>query len=118
MTKDQLHEELIQLGLSKTSRTMAMVVHALIELEQIVRLECHAEKCLFDSRKFDRSGSSPRHKVLSLDHIVERCNGGTERPENIRLLHFACNSSLGGKTGSRRVNMNCGVAQRPSASGS
>lgn len=32
---------------------------------------------------------------LNLDHIVAKCRGGTRDPENLALVHLACNQKKG-----------------------
>lgn len=67
-----------------------MVVHAQIELGRVTRLECQDPGCLYPGTPFEN-----KHKRdvlgLSLDHVKMQHEGGSHRPENIRIVHYGCN---------------------------
>jgi HNH endonuclease. len=75
-----------------------IVVHALIDLGRVTKLECSYKDCKLDTREF---GSYPAGKIkgqkdaITVDHVRALWEGGTDRPENLRLMHWICNVSLG-----------------------
>ena len=92
--KALLHRQVEQVKINKWNR---MLIHALIELELVIALECAYHACQFDSREFDFSGSTHRHpRGLTIDHKISRAAGGSDLPQNLQLLHFACNSIKAG----------------------
>lgn len=99
--KTKLHDELLVLLPQHVWRRLQtrMIVHALIELEVVTTLECAYDECSQDDRRFvayDEGG--PRHaKTLTIDHVVSRSDGGHDRPSNLQLMHFGCNSGKGAR---------------------
>lgn len=89
--KEVLHQEVQALRFS--SALPAIALHALIEAGAVTKIECHAEVCKYDTRKFVPCGED-RRLVLSFDHIKRILFNGSHRPENIRLLHLGCNSGF------------------------
>jgi hypothetical protein len=73
-----------------------VIGHMLIELGNITRLECAYEDCVLESREF-AAGSKRQAAGITIDHVIPLCDGGSDMPDNIRLIHFACNNSKGGK---------------------
>lgn len=103
--KDTLHSELDALlpvseddKKSKRSGIRA-IGHALIELGLVHAIECGYADCIMDDRKFERDPSKKGggRKWITLDHVIERCDGGNDMPSNFQLLHLGCNSSKGAK---------------------
>ena len=92
MTRDELHDALDELLPGEKRVLVRVVGHALIALGLLTKLECGYEDCILPTREFTiavlRNKASP-----SVDHVKELWEGGTDRPENLRLIHFACNSS-------------------------
>jgi hypothetical protein len=88
--KAQLHAEVELLGVATDH--IAMTLHALIDLGVIGVLACQYDDCPYD-RAFTpgrtRRGKNPR--ALVIDHIVSRRNNGSNLPENLQVLHHACN---------------------------
>jgi hypothetical protein len=95
VNKDELHA-LVD-SLNHTNWHVKAIVHCLIELGQVNRLECQYEDCILDTRSFrPRSGGRGHESYsLALDHIDPRMSGGSNRPENLRPIHASCNVSRG-----------------------
>ncbi|MGW1492562.1 HNH endonuclease [Streptomyces sp. NPDC002402] len=95
MTKTELHALVDSLG--HTNWHVKALVHCLIELGQVERLECQYENCILDSRSFRPRAGGRGHESysLALDHIDPRMSGGSNHPENLRLIHSSCNVSRG-----------------------
>ena len=86
--KDALHREVEALGL--TTPAVNVAVHALIEAGYVTEIKCASPHCLHPGEPFVNNGRrSPLG--LSLDHIKLQSDGGSHRPWNIRLVHYACN---------------------------
>lgn len=85
-----LHAELDELLPSSYRR---MLVHALIECGAVTELKCQYEFCLHETRDFDPGGSQrgKNPRALVVDHIVSQKNGGSDRPQNLQVLHHTCN---------------------------
>lgn len=103
--KEKLHDELDALlpvneddKKSKRSGIRA-IGHCLIELGLLTSIECGYEHCVMDDRKFERDPDKQGggRKWLTLDHVVELCDGGTDMPSNLQFMHLGCNSSKGAK---------------------
>lgn len=94
--KDRLHAELEALtpAAARARHWQRMVIHALIELEQVTRLECAYEDCSLESRLFGGFGSREKD-ILTIDHIISKSDGGTDLPSNLQLMHHRCNSVKG-----------------------
>jgi len=92
--KEELHRQFAELVPVK-GNWLRMLGHALIELGVVKVLECSRETCLLESRKFDERVKYDRSSraSLSIDHIQEKCAGGSDLPSNLRFVHLACNSS-------------------------
>lgn len=103
MTKDELHALVDSLG--HTNWHVKAIVHCLIELGQIDRLECQYEDCILDSREFRPRTGGRGHEAYSLaiDHIDPKGNGGSNHPENLRVIHASCNVSRGLRTDTPEV---------------
>jgi hypothetical protein len=93
VTKPELHA-LVD-SLNHTNWHVKAIVHCLIELGQVERLECQYEGCILDTRSFRPRAGGRGHESysLALDHIDPRMSGGSNRPENLRLIHASCNVS-------------------------
>lgn len=94
MIKEELHKQLTFL-IPQVGHPLRMLTHALIELGAVTKLVCAHSQCRRVTREFQ-----PKHKdlprnlsTMSIDHIEERCAGGLDLPQNLRLVHFSCNSS-------------------------
>lgn len=95
MTTAQLHDALDALVTTEKRPLVRIVGHALIALGLLTELECAYEDCVLPSRVFSMHDGVKRYDKASptVDHVIELWDGGTDRPENLRLVHFACNSS-------------------------
>lgn len=91
---DALHQELEALMPSNVKRCL---IHALIDLGIITKLECMWDDCICETRKFSCHEGRAHPLMLTIDHIVERCEGGDDRPSNLRIMHHRCNSALGSR---------------------
>ena len=87
--KEALHAVVESLNITRFNTAVA--IHALIDLGSITKIECSMPECKYESRAFTSYLESPKLSI-TLDHIEERVIGGSNRPENIRLLHMGCNS--------------------------
>jgi len=75
-----------------------MIGHALIELGYLTKIECSYEDCILPSREFaPKTGGRKQRDGITIDHIVEIIDGGDHMPNNLALLHMACNSHKGAK---------------------
>lgn len=103
--KQELHDELDALipyapdGERSPFNIVRGMGHCLIELGLVTSIECAYEYCKMDDRKFERDPSHRNggRKWVTLDHVVEVCDGGTELPSNFQLMHLGCNASKGSK---------------------
>lgn len=91
MSHMSLHEELTTYTFA--SWHIHAIVHALIEVGRVIKLECMAETCARETREFAKSGHRGQGDLLTIDHIKQRGEGGSHRLENLRILHLSCNSS-------------------------
>ena len=91
MPRDDLHRQVD--SFNHTNWHVKALVHALIDLGQVERLECQYESCILDSRDFKPRTKGRGHQIYSLclDHIDPRRSGGSNRPDNLRLIHASCN---------------------------
>lgn len=109
MTKDELHAELERVLPKVNGRARAwsrMVTHALIELELVTKIECMYDDCQLDSRAFTpytKGMSRGEPGVLTIDHVLELFDGGTDRPQNLQIMHFRCNSTKGQRRAMSKV---------------
>lgn len=96
---DDLHAEVERLlPLEDTRRSPhRMIIHALIDLGLITVLECQYDRCVLSSAEFGVHGKNVRGQrdALTIDHIINLSQGGTDRPENLQLVHWACNVAKG-----------------------
>ena len=99
--RDHLHDEIDRLLASpdsyrSRSRTRVLqraLAHALVDLGYVNEIVCAYADCVYPSREFTEevlAGNS-----LSLDHIVRRSAGGSDRPDNYQLMHLRCNAVKG-----------------------
>lgn len=95
MTQDELHDALDALVTTEKRPLVRIVGHALIALRLLTKLECAYEDCVLPSREFSAHDGTKRYDKAgpTVDHVIELWNGGTDRPENLRLVHFSCNAS-------------------------
>lgn len=82
---------------------------ALIERAEGRCEECNVEVKLGKSNKYD---SSPN--LAEIDHIVALADGGTDEPENLRLLCLSCNRRKAGRDLSARNRRQVGDASATS----
>ncbi len=87
-----LHDEIDQLDVRDTGRQM--LLHALVDAGVIIRIACEVTTCKFDRTTF---GTAKSPTGVSIDHIVPRRDGGSNRSNNLRLAHISCN--VGRNTG-------------------
>lgn len=52
---------------------------------------------------FDAESNSP--KASSIEHLLAKCHGGSEKPENLVLCHPPCNRSLANRPVAKKVEM-------------
>jgi HNH endonuclease len=98
MEKEQLHRTLACLLPGRHRSDKRMVIHALIELGAVVELECSYENCLLETRQFSPThrGEGRQNKSgITVDHIIPLWAGGSDRPDNLRVMHWICNVSFG-----------------------
>lgn len=99
MDKEHLHEELVRVVSRPERYWLRVVGHALIDLGRVTAVECGWDDCIMPSREFVPDSTDdwhPQHRMgVSVDHVVGRQDSGDDRPENIMLLHFGCNSAKG-----------------------
>lgn len=96
--REELHSQLELLIPDAHRSTARIVTHALIELGVVTTLECSYEWCKLDTRSFGvtRKGSvRGQRDALTVDHVLPLWEGGSDRPSNLRLMHWICNVSLG-----------------------
>ncbi|MFD7978894.1 HNH endonuclease [Streptomyces sp. NPDC059071] len=95
MCESEFHDQLD--ALNHTNWHVKAIVHCLIDLGAIERLECQYENCILDTREFRPRKGGRGHEAYSLavDHIDPQMSGGTHRPENLRPIHASCNVSRG-----------------------
>lgn len=91
MDTESLHQQIE--GLCHANWRVRAILHAMVEAGSLTRLECQLPDCVMDSREFDpqRSGRGHVRKGLVIDHIVPQLQGGSDRPENLRVIHANCN---------------------------
>lgn len=110
MTKEELHAELERVvppG-TKARSVIRMVGHALIELGYITRVECSYGECVMPTREFILPGVEGTYRgrgIATIDHRVALCDRGSDRPENLQLMHFACNARKGSLEGFANVDV-------------
>ena len=98
MTKAELHDMIDMLipPTTKGKSATRVIVHAMIDLELITSMKCSYEHCVFETREFEKLNGNQRIRGgVMLDHVIDIADGGTDRPENMRMIHFACNSAKG-----------------------
>lgn len=98
--REDLHDEVERLLPFEGRRSpQRMVVHALIDLGRVTELVCGYEDCLLPVRTFSPHGRDARGQrdALTVDHFVNLSQGGSDRPDNLRLMHWACNVSKGSR---------------------
>ena len=104
MTKEELHAELERIvpAGTKARSVLRMVGHALIELGYIERVECMYDQCVMPTCEFAvasvESGLRSRG-IATIDHRIALCDDGNDRPQNLQLMHFACNARKGALEG-------------------
>lgn len=91
MDKEALHHQVETFN--HTNWHVRAIIHALIDLGRITTLECQLPECVLDKRRFKprAPGRGYQPYSLTLDHIEPQFNGKNHRPENLRILHHACN---------------------------
>lgn len=87
---DILHQELDALAAQGANWQRIMTAHALVAAGFVTAIECAMPRCIYETRELD---PRTRSLALSIDHIIALSQGGTHRPENLRLAHLGCNSA-------------------------
>ena len=87
---ENLHQQVEALNL--TSPAVRVAVHALIDAKRVASLTCQKPNCMLPGVPF-YNGGRRNPAGLSIDHIILQCDGGGDRPNNIRLVHYVCNCS-------------------------
>jgi len=100
-------EELARVAGGPKRVWVRMLVLALHQLGYVPKLECMWEDCLFESRAFEQGARNPL--ALSIDHIINISDGGTDHLSNLRVLHFYCNSKRGGQDAMARPNARAAI---------
>lgn len=111
LSRDVLHEQLDALtGFADGKRsTLRIIVHALIDLGRVTELRCQWDGCRQPSKEFLRSDTptdrvtedrapgkmQPHNMTMSVDHVEPFSAGGSDRPDNLRLVHLICNIQMG-----------------------
>lgn len=88
--REELHRQIEALGLSNWR--VRAILHTMVEAGTLATLECQLPDCYLAFREFERSpsrGYQPRGLVI--DHITPQLQGGSDRPENLRVIHGYCN---------------------------
>lgn len=88
-SRDALHSEVDLLPI--TAPAAAVAIHALIDLGIVTSITCMHEECRRPGEPFSRDGGRRNPLAISLDHIQQQSQGGSHRPENIRIVHYVCN---------------------------
>lgn len=91
--REKLHQKVVELETLGLNWQRAMVVHGLIDLGIVEAIECAMPRCRHETREFIYEHPKQRARVLSIDHIKTVREGGSHRPENLRLAHLGCNSA-------------------------
>jgi hypothetical protein len=87
-----LQDQVDALGIQDWRRRA--IVHLLIDTGRVTVLECQADDCPFEDRSFaPGNGRQHAQRQIGIHHIVARCAGGGERPDNLTIVHRWCNSS-------------------------
>lgn len=90
--REDLHQQLDQLNIGRWHcRT---IVHAMIDAGLVIELSCQHPKCAYQGEPFDDSSVDRKNmvRILSIDHIEPRRRGGSDRLENLRIVHHGCNA--------------------------
>lgn len=92
LERSELHRQIDQQGIGDWH--VRALLHALVDLGHITKLECQLPECPLDSREFvPRTGGRGQWggKGIVVDHIHPQLQGGSDRVENLRILHMSCN---------------------------
>lgn len=90
MSKAALHTEVDTFEIGWKNRSL---LHAMIDLGLIKRVECHMEDCRYPTRELQKSKECRSDGAfLSFDHLTPRSEGGNDRLQNLRPAHRYCNS--------------------------
>lgn len=88
----ELHEQVDRLEIIRPE--VQMIMHLMVHTGGVGtdRVGCQWSLCPYDRAQF-----GPPKTTLgpSIDHIVHRSFGGSNRPDNLRLMHFSCNIRSG-----------------------
>ena len=99
MSIEHLHQEVERIVTRDSRSNVRVVAHLLIEAGRLTAVECGWSKCIKITRQFLSDTDEawyPQHPMsVSVDHVVPRGLGGSDRPDNIMLLHLGCNASKG-----------------------
>lgn len=98
MDKDELHAAA---QLIHTDAIRKMYLHALIDLGLVVEIKCAHPECLHPETGFSTNKSEKMRHGLTFDHIEPRCNNGSHLPNNVRIVHAACNRLTGSLAGAK-----------------
>jgi len=93
MEKEELHVAFEELLDGRRRGTTRALVHALIDLGFVTSLNCSWQGCVLLGVPLASEGKTDAG--LTFDHSIAVSDGGSDRPENIRLLHFRCNMVKG-----------------------
>jgi len=93
LLKKRLHQDADKLLIGPKRTFQRIIVHSLIDLEYITSLTCAWESCVLPGVPLAASGRTL--DGFTIDHIIAINDGGTDRPENIQLLHHTCNMRKG-----------------------
>jgi 5-methylcytosine-specific restriction endonuclease McrA len=108
--KESLHQMVDAYFSRHKRRMLRALVHALVDLGQVTSLACQWDKCVLPGVPMEPSGRGPA--CISLDHIIALENGGSDRPENLQLLHNTCNNRKASIFSDSRRAIMSGYAQR------
>lgn len=88
--RETLHQQVESVQLSNWR--IRALLHAMVDSGTLGALECQLPDCYLDSRSFEHQESKGfTARGLVIDHITPQIQGGSDRPENLRVIHGYCN---------------------------
>jgi hypothetical protein len=106
-----LHSHVAELFPGDKRVLQRILLHALIDLGQVTKLECAWENCALPNTSLKPAGK--RGACVTFDHTVDRMSGGPDHWRNILLMHHTCNTRKGAVfTPERRAKISAKVRER------
>lgn len=89
--REALHEAVA--GLNIGNWHVRALLHVFIDAGKVTALECQWEDCPMESRRFAPRTPGQGHQgaSLTIDHIHPQRQGGSDRFDNLRIVHADCN---------------------------